>query len=57
MTKIFRSKKKAYTILFFMFMGGDWKPLYTPYWIKKILLFLTKCPIVDHVGLKKSYYC
>jgi len=36
-----------------MFMGGDWKQLYTPYWIKIILLFLTKCSIVHHVGLKK----
>ncbi len=53
--RFFRSKKKPYTIPFFMFMGGDWKQLYTPYWIRIILLFLTKCSIVYHVGFKKSY--
>ncbi len=52
----FRSKNRAYTILVFMFMGGDWKQLYTPDWIKIILLVLTKCSIVHHVGLQKSYY-
>ncbi len=54
--RFFRSKKKTDTILFFMFMGGDWKQLYTTYLIKIIILFLTKCSIVHHVGLKKSYY-